>query len=664
MKKLIDKNIILLIIPIAILAGIAYMSTRPGGVTRDETGEIAERWDSSNIYDVRHLENANLILEDRYAVFTVKKANLDRDRVVEETVVRNIETGDISVLKYNSGDIIDYKVSGASGKIGFLAFEDGKLQVHSGEIENGNFKNIKKLSDSETGVLEWKWSDDGKQIAYTEKRDEAQPLHGEKLGSLESRTLSVVDQSGKEIELTDGDIFIGDFDWAPEGDNISYEYYISEADRKNEIDRSFIESNMKIRQIDIATRTPVEITEQSGASNPVYSKDARYIAYTALRDDVPYAKDIMLYDRQSGEIKSVAGTENANPDLIDFSKDGELLFSESKGTGTSLYSVQLSESGTPEELVKSNSFEPSYRMDSEAGRISYTDESSKEAPESWIYDIGDKSKTQITEENSRLKDKHKIETETVRWSSADGTEVEGLLSLPVGYVEGERYPLILKLNDGLGAQFTDSYTDARNQNYPVSLFSEEGFCTLRVNARGSDGYGVDFRNGASGNFGELVSEDAISGMEYLKTRGIVDEDNISIMGWGYGAYNASIATSKTDLFKTAVLGAPIFEIDRFLNTTDSYTEARDYFGDDTALLESGSISNRVESLNTPTLIVHGMQDRKVMYSEGVSYYNVLVRSGKDASMISYREGDHEMQTPKLRKSYIDQILDWMENRLN
>src|SRR5260370_35875794 len=79
------------------------------------------------------------------------------------------------------------------------------------------------------------------------------------------------------------------------------------------------------------------------------------------------------------------------------------------------------------------------------------------------------------------------ETKVISWKSKDGAGIEGLLTLPVGYEPGKRYPLILNIHGGPAGVFTENFI-GRLAIYPIPAFSARGYAVLRPNPRGSSRY--------------------------------------------------------------------------------------------------------------------------------------------------------------------------------
>ena len=90
----------------------------------------------------------------------------------------------------------------------------------------------------------------------------------------------------------------------------------------------------------------------------------------------------------------------------------------------------------------------------------------------------------LTHQNDALMAELQLgKTEDVNFKSADGTEVHGLLTKPVGYVEGTKVPLLLRIHGGPNGQDSHAFTTERQ------IFAANGYAVLNVNYRGSSGRG-------------------------------------------------------------------------------------------------------------------------------------------------------------------------------
>jgi dipeptidyl aminopeptidase/acylaminoacyl peptidase len=114
-------------------------------------------------------------------------------------------------------------------------------------------------------------------------------------------------------------------------------------------------------------------------------------------------------------------------------------------------------------------------------------------------------------------------TEELKFASADGTEVHGLLTYPVGHRAGARVPLLLRIHGGPLQQDDHSF------NPEVQYFAANGYAVLRINYRGSDGRGSSFLSQ------DAASDDLEAGLDYAIRAGIADPERLGLAAWGCGA---------------------------------------------------------------------------------------------------------------------------------
>jgi hypothetical protein len=69
------------------------------------------------------------------------------------------------------------------------------------------------------------------------------------------------------------------------------------------------------------------------------------------------------------------------------------------------------------------------------------------ADEIYVCECSYSSPTEITDHNGWLKDYSLAQSEVVKWKSKDGTEIEGVLTKPVGYESG-KVPFLLNPHGG------------------------------------------------------------------------------------------------------------------------------------------------------------------------------------------------------------------------
>src|SRR4029079_7608324 len=149
----------------------------------------------------------------------------------------------------------------------------------------------------------------------------------------------------------------------------------------------------------------------------------------------------------------------------------------------------------------------------------------------------------LTNLNAQIANTNTSRNEMIQWKSRDSTTIEGILLKPRNYDPKKKYPLLVLIHGGpTGIDFPapiPAYV------YPVMQWVEKGAVVLRVNYRGSAGYGEKFRSLNVRNLGVGDMWDVMSGVDNLIQKGIVDSSRMGCMGWSQGGYISAFLTTNT-----------------------------------------------------------------------------------------------------------------------
>jgi dipeptidyl aminopeptidase/acylaminoacyl peptidase len=252
----------------------------------------------------------------------------------------------------------------------------------------------------------------------------------------------------------------------------------------------------------------------------------------------------------------------------------------------------------------------------------------------------------------------------ISWKSKDGLVIEGILTYPVDYQPGKKYPIILQIHGGPAGVFSQTYTGAPSI-YMTQFFAQHGFIVLRPNPRGSTGYGKDFRYANVRDWGFGDYEDLMTGVDHVLDMGIADSKNQFVMGWSYGGYMTSWIVSQTDRFNAASMGAGLPNLISMVTTTDipdylvAHAGGKEYW-EDYEEYEKHSAIYYMKNVVTPTQVIHGANDLRVPLAQGQEFYNSLKRKGVDTEMIMYPRTPHGPTEPKFLMDVSPRILTWFE----
>ena len=544
-----------------------------------------------------------------------------------------------------------------------------RIRADGGEAE--------ELSDLKTDVGAFEVSPDGDWIAFT-RPDET--TAAEERAKKEKTDVNVVDENFKMSRLwvipfekdpqgrreprllSRGDVHVEPvFDWSPDGRSIVFSHAPTpRADDWVRADLSVVRvGNGDVRSL-----------AHSGAAEtqPHYSPDGRTIAFVATADPATWAgeSDLYVVPAEGGAPRKLAETFDRRPGLLGWSADGKrLLFQETRGTLGRLAALPL-DGGAPLDLDAGDRHGTFSRLNATRTMLGFVSQNSDHAPEAFVTKTDVFGPSQVSRVNAGLPNFPLGRTELVRWKSTENLEIEGLLTLPAGYEQGKRYPLILNIHGGPAGVFTQSFIASRGI-YPLASFAGQGYALLRPNPRGSSGYGKSFRHANRKDWGGGDFRDLMAGVDHVISMGVADPERLGVMGWSYGGFMTSWTITQTRRFKAASVGAGVTNLMSFNGTADIPSFIPDYFGaeswDNLELYRAHSAMFQVKGVTTPTLILHGENDVRVPISQGYEFYNALKRQNVPVQMVTYPRQGHGPQEPKFVVDIGQRLLDWLNRYL-
>ena len=340
-----------------------------------------------------------------------------------------------------------------------------------------------------------------------------------------------------------------------------------------------------------------------------------------------------------------------------------LLVEAAVKTGRALFRIPLAQgkASGPPQRVSTDRFNSGFK--SSAGTIAFISETANEPPEVYASTGATFAPRRLTSTNPQAAEFAHGAQRVVSWKSAADTEsIEGVLTLPVGYREGTRVPLLVVVHGGPAGVSAARYPSA-NTAYPVQIFSSLGYAVLQPNFRGSTGYGRRFR---SLNQGDILGKDWIdvnSGVDAMIRTGIADSTKMGLMGWSYGGFQTFWGVTQTRRFAAASSGAGVNDLTAFFSQTD----ISDYLGmllnsapwEKPELYVERSAYRKVKDVTTPLLIQSGDADRRVSPEQSIQFYEAMKRIGKaPTKLVLYPGQGHGINDPRLAKDRMLRNVEW------
>ena len=230
------------------------------------------------------------------------------------------------------------------------------------------------------------------------------------------------------------------------------------------------------------------------------------------------------------------------------------------------------------------------------------------------------------------------------WTNSDGGTIEGVLTRPVGYTAGTRYPLVVNPHGGPSGANTEGFS-ALNQ-----VLAANGFLVLQINFRGSTNYGQKHLNANRNTWGVTDYDDIMKGVDYVIAQGWADPNRMVAYGWSYGGYMTFWMSTQTDRFKLISPGAGLTNLYSMYSTTDIPAYLGWFFGtpwENEAIYQKLSPIRFAKNVKSKILIMHGANDARVPPTQADEFYKALKDLGKDVTYVRYPRQGHGITETRL-----------------
>lgn len=538
-----------------------------------------------------------------------------------------------------------------------------------------------QLTELDEDVAEVVWSPDGTQLAFSARvRDQAyeeeddrkrKPRRFDRLqyklddeGWIGDRPRHIftvpADGSAPPRQITDGDFEDGSPSWSPDGTRLAFS-----SSRQEHWDARL---ERDILVVSAEGGDPWQLTDgDSRYEAPSWSPDGSSIAcrWAPGGFDYPRHGQIAVLNASAGERRVLTESLDRNcapyPEIREPVWDGgSLLFVLEDAGHNVLYRVPAEGGGEPEPVLGSEVWVTAF--DCVDGQIVHAATTPTLEPEIFA---GERRLTQVATPVEAA------EPERFTATSADGSEVEAWIIRPLGFEEGQSYPLLLNVHGGPFSQYGNRFFDE------FQVYAGAGYAVLYSNPRGSSGYSEEWGRAIRGpveggpGWGTRDYEDVMAVMdEALERFDFIDPERLGILGGSYGGFMTSWVVGHSDRFKAACSERSVNNFVLEGGSSDIGWAFKGIVGEywfraPDAYLQI-SPSRYAENITTPLLILHSEEDLRCPLGHGEDLFAILRVLKRDVELVIFPAEGHNLSrsgSPAHREMRFEAILDWFERKL-
>ena len=619
--------------------------------------------------------NASLSPDGKTVLYAVTYFNIDENKGYRELYTVPAEGGDVQQITNTASNESEPMWRPDGRRIGFISAASGSSQLWEMKADGSD---LQQKSNIEGGITGFKYAPDSKKIAYVKQVKLDDDIHDlfpdmpKAKARLENDLMYrhwdswhdytynhvFIADLGEEMITGGKDLLEGEkfdapdrpFDgteqlaWSPDGKTLIYSC-------KKLHGKAYAEStNTDLYACDLESGETKNITpEHKGYDkNPTFSPDGNHLAWTSMARD-GYESDqarLFVMNMETGEEKNYSEGWEQNAGHLSWSRDGQSIFFISDIHATEeIYRLSLA-NGHLQRLTE-GVHDYQTVEETAAGKLLATKVSMSQPAELYLVDMATGKDEALTTVNKGLMDQLEMGKVESRWvKTVDNKDMLVWVIYPPHFDPNKKYPAILYCQGG--PQGTVSQFWSYRWNF--QMMAADGYIVVAPNRRGLPGFGMEWLEQISKNYGGVNIQDYLSAIDDVAKEPFVDADRLGAVGASYGGFSVNYLAghNESHRFKAFISHCGIFNFDQmYVTTEEMWFENWDIGGpywdkSNAAAQRSYSFSPHlfVDKWNTPILVITGEKDFRIPYTQGMGAFNAAVMKGIPAEFLVFPEESH------------------------
>ncbi|MEK5071497.1 S9 family peptidase [Sporosarcina sp. FSL K6-1508] len=649
-----------------------------------------------DLFKLQSVTDPKVAPNGKEAVFVKTHIDEEDNKYIANLFHLDLASNEVTQWTHGKGNVSSPEWSADGKQIAFLSDREEKNQLFILQARGGE---ARKVTSFEKGVSSFLWSPCGKKVwvnaivkegkTFTDKEEKdekkkPEPYRATKMkyqadgaGLLPQdtfRQIGVVDiETGDVTQFTEGNFHHGLQAVSHDGKKL-----VMGVNRNENLDFEF---RQPLLIVDVESKEETVLVNEDGYfGGAQFSFDDRYIAYVGSDRAFQNAthSNLYVYDTQDGTrmnltegIDAPVGDsavadhlQGSGAPSVVWTKDNYLYFQLSTMGDIRLYFASLEGALYPATPENEHVYGYDLSADGEFALIAVSN--AVNPGELYKQTIATGEREVLTSFNKTyLEEVELVEPEAIVYKGATNWDVHGWLMKPAGYVEGEKYPLIVEIHGGPHAMYANTFF------HELQLLAAQGYGVLYANPRGSHGYSQEFVDAVRGDYGGGDYEDIMAGLDsVIEENDWIDTDRLGVTGGSYGGFMTNWIVGHSDRFKAAVTQRSISNWISFFGVSDIGYYFSDWqIGADMTNVDKlweHSPLKYAKHVETPLLILHSEKDFRCPIEQAEQLYITLKSMGKETEFVRFPDADHNLSrtgTPNLRVARLDEITGWFAKYL-
>jgi dipeptidyl aminopeptidase/acylaminoacyl peptidase len=253
----------------------------------------------------------------------------------------------------------------------------------------------------------------------------------------------------------------------------------------------------------------------------------------------------------------------------------------------------------------------------------------------------------------------------LKFSTEDGLDINGYITLPINLAENEKAPMVVMIHGGPHGE-----RDYWSFDSEVQLFANRGYAVLQINYRGSGGYGDKFEEAGYMQWGGKMIQDIIDGTQYAVDSYPIDETRMCLYGASYGGYAALMAAVRApETYKCTIGYIGIYDLNYAYTESDTMKSMggeaflNKVIGTDKKQLNEFSPVNHADKIKANVMLIHGERDSRVPVINAEAMLSKFESVGKKVPYLNFSNSGHGVYDEEGRFILYNAVIDFLDKNI-
>lgn len=399
---------------------------------------------------------------------------------------------------------------------------------------------------------------------------------------------------------------------------------------------------------------------------PLFSPDGRHMAFLSMARGGFEADRVrlMLVDLKDGNRRELGASLDASFGGLTWARDSRSLFATVETLGTTQV-FQVGLDGSVRQVTKGRHAVTDLEVAPDGSRLHALVTTMERPAEVAVVDVQTGGITRMTDENGPVFAALELPSVEEEWFEAtDGKRIHAWIVKPPQFDPSKRHPFLLYCQGGPQSMIGQGFSFRWN----FHLMAARGYVVAAVNRRGLPGFGQQWNDQISGDWGGQAMQDLLAVTDAMQQRPYVDAARSAAVGASFGGYTTYwLMGNAGSRFAAMISHCGVFDLRSMYGSTEelffvnwdlggpywvSPEVARDY--------ERFSPSSFVKNWKTPLLVIHGERDYRVPLEQGLQAFTAAQVQGVPSRLVTFPEEGHWVMRPQNGVLWHREFFGWLD----